>query len=1154
MALPGNRDDREFEKFKQVGSEPAVMVDVVRTVGGGGGGSSATEYTDDSSFTVASDKGNAMGGIFTTDSIDSGDFGVFKINADRELSVVVENAGSIGSGSQYTDGTTVAAQVGNVVLGTDGTDLQFLSVASNGQLKVDSITNAVAVTQSGTWNIGTVTTLTTITNDVSIDDGGNSITVDDGGTTLSVDDAGGSLTVDGTVSATQSGTWNIGTLTTLTSITNPVDVNLSDGAGTSIGSTGGALDINIASGTLAVTIDESNDSILVYGWDGSSNQKIKTDVSGNLQVDVLTQPALSESTDDILVYGWDGANNKKLSTDASGQLQVDLASSIPTGTNSIGNIATLTTLTSITNNIKTNLYDGSGTAITSTTVGADQGLDVNLVGGTVTANIEGDYVDDSAFTVGTDIGLAVGGIFTSDTIDSGDFGVFKLNASRELATTVENTVDTNVTNATLAVTQSGTWNVGLNAGTNIIGKAKITDGTNDLSITAGGEMPISDNGGSITVDGTVGVTEIDTDDLDTGAGTDTQAIMGIAIPGSGGHTLWDKSIKLQDGSGTSISSTANALDVNIAASAVTITADIEGDYVDDSAFTVTSDKGLAVGGVFTTDTINSGDFGVFKLNADRELGVFVGEALPTGSNVIGAVTQSGTWDISDISGTISLPTGAATAAKQLADGHNVTVDNASGASAVNIQDGGNSITIDATALPLPTGAATEVTLAAVETDTGSIDTKLTTTNTKLTDIETNTDALAGVTSTGTALDVNVASGTIIANIEGDYVDDSAFAVGSDKGLMVGGFFTTDTIDSGDFGAFKINADRELGVFLGEAIPTGSNVIGAVTQSGTWNVTDISGTISLPTGAATEATLSSIDTDTTTIATKVTDIETNTDALATVTKTTVGADTGLDVNVIKGINVEVDLDAADDSVLVYGYDGSSNQKIKTDSSGNVQVDVVASLPTGTNSIGDIATVATVTTITNDVSIDDGGNSITVDNSTLSVVGGGTEAAAQRVTLANNSTGVLSVDDNGGSLTVDGTVAATQSGAWTVSARGRITPYTEQSAGLPQNSIAWNSAISGPILTKFRLLGITCKFGGIPTANDFIVSLGSLAAPLANVTYWSVNPGTLGVTDLSWHPDGEIIIDSTIGESLDIIWTNAVAQVDWGLRVVVEEVTP
>lgn len=37
--------------------------------------------------------------------------------------------------------------------------------------------------------------------------------------------------------------------------------------------------------------------------------------------------------------------------------------------------------------------------------------------------------------------------------------------------------------------------------------------------------------------------------------------------------------------------------------------------------------------------------------------------------------------------------------------------------------------------------------------------------------------------------------------------------------------------------------------------------------------------------------------------------------------------------------------------------------------------------------------------------------------LSTTGGGTEATALRVTVANDSTGVLSVDDNGGSLTVD-----------------------------------------------------------------------------------------------------------------------------------------
>lgn len=55
---------------------------------------------------------------------------------------------------------------------------------------------------------------------------------------------------------------------------------------------------------------------------------------------------------------------------------------------------------------------------------------------------------------------------------------------------------------------------------------------------------------------------------------------------------------------------------------------------------------------------------------------------------------------------------------------------------------------------------------------------------------------------------------------------------------------------------------------------------------------------------------------------------------------------------------------------------------------------------------------------DLTIADGGNSITVDwNGTAPPIGAGTEAAALRVTLATDSTGVVSVDDGGGALTVD-----------------------------------------------------------------------------------------------------------------------------------------
>lgn len=72
-----------------------------------------------------------------------------------------------------------------------------------------------------------------------------------------------------------------------------------------------------------------------------------------------------------------------------------------------------------------------------------------------------------------------------------------------------------------------------------------------------------------------------------------------------------------------------------------------------------------------------------------------------------------------------------------------------------------------------------------------------------------------------------------------------------------------------------------------------------------------------------------------------------------------------------------------------------------------------------------TITAVTAITN--ALPAGNNNIgDVDMASvpapLSTTGGGTEATALRVTVANDSTGVLSVDDNGGSLTVDGVVSS------------------------------------------------------------------------------------------------------------------------------------
>ncbi|NSL50142.1 hypothetical protein HSX37_19315, partial len=75
----------------------------------------------------------------------------------------------------------------------------------------------------------------------------------------------------------------------------------------------------------------ATDSILVYGNDGTSNQLIKTNASGQTDIrpltiaDQVTVSAadldvrdLTAATDSILVYGNDGTSNQLIKTNASG--------------------------------------------------------------------------------------------------------------------------------------------------------------------------------------------------------------------------------------------------------------------------------------------------------------------------------------------------------------------------------------------------------------------------------------------------------------------------------------------------------------------------------------------------------------------------------------------------------------------------------------------------------------------------------------------------------------------------------------------------------------------------------------------------------------------------------------------------------------------
>jgi len=139
-----------------------------------------------------------------------------------------------------------------------------------------------------------------------------------------------------------------------------------------------------------------------------------------------------------------------------------------------------------------------------------------------------------------------------------------------------------------------------------------------------------------------------------------------------------------------------------------VSATTGGTHVDDAVFTPATDDGVPIFGFFndsTPDSVGEGDAGILRMSANRNLYNTIRDAAggERGANVdasnnLNVILAANTGvDIGDVDVLSSaLPTGAATSALQLADGHNVTVDNASGGSAVNIQDGGNSITVDGT--------------------------------------------------------------------------------------------------------------------------------------------------------------------------------------------------------------------------------------------------------------------------------------------------------------------------------------------------------------------------------------------------------------------------------------------------------------------------
>lgn len=202
----------------------------------------------------------------------------------------------------------------------------------------------------------------------------------------------------------------------------------------------------------------------------------------------------------------------------------------------------------------------------------------------------------------------------------------------------------------------------------------------------GGSLTVDDGGLSLTVDGSVSITgtptvdtELTTADLDTGAGTDTRAVVGIVGSKSGGAAIIPgdatAGLKVDLGAdndvtvtgsvtanaGTNLNTSTLALESggNLAAAAASLSVLDDWDETDRAKVNlIVGQAGIAAG------------TGVDGATVPR-VTLATNVALPAGTNAIGKLAANDGVDVGD-----------------------VTINNSTGGSAVNIQDGGNSITVD----------------------------------------------------------------------------------------------------------------------------------------------------------------------------------------------------------------------------------------------------------------------------------------------------------------------------------------------------------------------------------------------------------------------------------------------------------------------------
>lgn len=402
---------------------------------------------------------------------------------------------------------------------------------------------------------------------------------------------------------------------------------------------------------------------------------------------IVVEVGLDKANDSVQVAGTDGTTPRVLSTDATGKLNINNVSgtvSLPTGASTSANQTTiighldgveglLTTIDADTGGILTAVQLLDDTVATDGSAALTKGLQI--------AGTDGTNAQIISTNVSGHVNIADGG--NSITVD----GTVTANAGTGNFTVIQPTAaNLNATvTGTVAATQSGTWNItsitnALPAGTNNIGDVDILSVPAPLNVI--------------------------------GAGAAASALR----------------VQLSD---ESLSALEN-ISVTVTNSAVEITNDA-GNPIPVNG-TVTANIGT-IAGVATETTLSAVNGKLPATLGQKAMTASLAVAIASDQSAVPA-SQSGTWNITNVSGTVSLPTGASTSANQSTiitslqliddvitsdntaigttklamvggfDGTNAQYLSVTSAGAVNIADGGNSITVDGTVAATQSGTWT----------------------------------------------------------------------------------------------------------------------------------------------------------------------------------------------------------------------------------------------------------------------------------------------------------------------------------------------------------------------------------------------------------------------------------------------------------------